>query len=112
MHLTSFLLRRRCPGSCFAGDFPDTCWGFVVRESCFLCSFLCNSPRLVPCFNLCSWGPGCCSSIEGRLTNCIAGCSGFEGEGYSIGGVAVEGRRLRSFDFLRTRFRAVLSSEH
>src|SRR6266436_1072310 len=73
MRLTSSLLRLRCPGNCSAGGFPDICWGFVVRGSCFLCNFLCNSLELGPCSYLYSLEPECYSSNEERLTSCIVG---------------------------------------
>src|SRR6266403_835740 len=97
MHLTSFLLRLRCPGSCSAGGFPGIGWGSVIHGSCFLCSFLCNSLGLVPCSYLCSWeracfvlGGGCCSPE----------------------GVVVEEQKPQSFCFLRIHFRVALSNEH
>src|SRR6266403_1858249 len=112
MHLPSSLLQPRCPGSYSVGDFPDICWGFAIRGSYFLCSFLCNFLELGPCSYLYSLEPECYSSSEGCSTSCIVGHFVLEDEGYSIGGTAVEGRKLRSFCFLRIRFGVGLSSGH
>src|SRR6266478_4687684 len=84
MRLTSSLLRLRCPGNCSAGGFPDICWGFVVRRSCSLCSFLCNSLELGPCSYLYSLEPECYSSNEGRSMSCIVGHFALEDGGCSL----------------------------
>src|SRR6266478_2399710 len=112
MHSMSFLLQPRCLGSYFAGGFLDTCWGFVVRGSCFLYSFLCNSLELVPCSCLCSSGLGCCSSIEEHLMNYTGGRSVLGGGCYSTEGVIVGEQKLQNSYFLQIRFRVVLSNEH
>src|SRR6266478_6687289 len=112
MRLRSFLLRPRCLGSCSAGSFPGICWGFAVRGSCFLYSFLCSSLGLGPYSYLYSSGLGCYSSNGGRLMSCTVGRFVLEDGGCSIEGVTVGERKLRSFYFLRTRFGAVPSSGH
>ena len=87
-------------------------WGFVVPGSYCLCSSLYSFLGLELGFDLYSWGQGCCSSIEGRLTNYIVGCSVPEGESCSIRGVVAEGRKFRSFCFLQIRFGVEPSIEH
>src|SRR6266403_2270426 len=100
MRLRSSLPWSRCPGSCTAGGFPDICWGFVVRRSCFLCSFLCSSLGSGPCSYLYSLERGCCSSSGERWTNCIVGRFVLGDVGCSIEGAVAEGQKLRSFCFL------------
>src|SRR6266403_1841197 len=112
MRLRSSLLRLRCLGSYPAGDFPDICWGFVVRGSCSLYSFLYNFLELGPCSCLYSLELECCSSSEERLMSCIVGRFVLEGKGCSIEGAAVEGKKLQSFCFLRIRFGVILLSGH
>src|SRR6266403_5087801 len=108
----SFLWRQHCLESCFAGGFPDTCWGFAVHGSYCLCSFLCNSLRLVPYSYRCSLERGCCSSIEEHWTSCTE-VYFVLGDGHcSIAGIAVEGRRLQSFYSLQIHFGAELLIEH
>ncbi len=80
-------------------------WDSVDLGSYCLCNFLYSFLELGLGFDLYSWGQGCYSSIEGRLTNCIVGRSVPEGEGCSIEDVVVKGEKLQSFCFLRIRFR-------
>src|SRR6266478_4836097 len=112
MRSMSSLLRLRCPGSCFAGGFPDTCWGFVVCGSCFLYSFLCSSLELVPCSCLCSSEPGYCSSIGEHWMSYTGARFVLGGGCCSTEGVVVGGQRPQSFCFLRIHFGVVLSNEH
>src|SRR6266403_1111726 len=112
MHLMRFPRLLRCLGNYFADGFLGSGWGFVIRGSYFLCSFLCNSLGLGPCFYLCSLGPGCCSSNEGHSMSCTVGRFVPGGEDCSTEGVAAEGRKLRSFCFLRIHFGVVLLSGH
>src|SRR6266403_1737128 len=104
MRSIGFPWRPRSLGSYSVGDSLDSGWGFVVRGSYCLCSFLYNFLVLALYSCLCSWELECRSSIAGHLTSCIVACFVLEGGGCSIEGVVAEGQSFGNFCFLQIRF--------